>query len=260
MIRARWMTCFMDGWEVYDGTQRLPKWDLYVFQKAYLGQRTQDLIMRLVEYRERGGGLLAFDLCDPDFLNDADNGPRDRMLQVLPYFDFATAPTQPLASWLGQWVPSYVIPDGVNPDAITVHHPFSDACPPKTCWFGYKGNSGALRSMLHVISDLRVDVDVIEVNTPVSFDQFLATLTQYDVMLNPHPPIPPYLYKSNNKTLIALAAGVAVAETEAELRQVVTVEGRRAQLDAFDLDAHHIRRSAEMFVEAWERERAYAAA
>lgn len=254
MIRTRWMAKYMDGAAVYDGTQRLSGWDLYVFQKAYLSETSNGLIKTLAALRGGAGGLLAFDLCDPDFL---DNEHRERMLRILPLFDFATSPTRPLQDWLSQYLPSYAVHDGVDPDAIAHRHTFDPTDRPSICWFGYGGNTGALRAMYSTIEALDVEVDVIAVDRAVSFEQFLATITRYDICLNPRPAMPPYIYKSPNKTIIALAAGVAVAETGADLVALMDPAGRRGRLSQFDVGAHHIRHSGAQLLEAAFEEALY---
>lgn len=117
LVRAQWVAKYWPGALVYDGRQSLTGWDMVVFQKAYLAATTRCYIGGLAEARaERGKPLLAFDLCDPDFLIEE---KRQRLLDVLPAFDFATAPTQPLVDWLAQYLPAYLVPDTYDPEALT---------------------------------------------------------------------------------------------------------------------------------------------
>jgi hypothetical protein len=120
LIRAQWVARYWPGAQVYDGRQSLTEWDMVVFQKAYLTPHTRCYIGGLAEARaEHGRPLLAFDLCDPDFLPEEQ---RQRLLDVLPAFDFATAPTQPLVDWLAQYLPAYLVPDTYDPEALTADH------------------------------------------------------------------------------------------------------------------------------------------
>ena len=226
-FRAEWPAKYWDGWkaDVYDGTQRFDGWDAYVFQKAYRSDRMRSSI---VELRERGDAVLVLDMCDPDWL-DAES--RQKLLEVLPYFDLATCPTKPLADWLGRWVPTYLVEDGIDPDAITHWHEYDPTDSPSVCWIGYKGNLAALSLLYDDIAATGVDVQVVEIDRPVTFDVFLQTLSRFDILLNPRPNVAPYLYKSSNKSLVAWAAGVAVAEKPGDLARLLDPVGRRAALD-----------------------------
>lgn len=224
MIRARWVAKHWPGAVVYDGRQSFTGWDLVIFQKAYLLQTTRDMIGGLASLRDaRGKPRLAFDLCDPDFLKDEH---RRRMLDVLPLFDFAVAPTHPLVDWLAQYLPSYHIPDTVDLEIVKNRREFLYACKgasPRLLWIGYRENQAAIDpEMLQVIKDTGVEFEIVSVDRSMPFDQWLSNLTQYDVLLNPRPKHGTFRYKSNNKSLIAWASGVAVAETADELRALVS--------------------------------------
>lgn len=254
MIRCEWVAKYWDGAEVYRGQNDLGGQDLYVFQKAYRTERIRAWIELLAQRRDEGGGLLAFDLCDPDFL---DERARERMLRVLPLFDFATATTTALVDWLSQYLPAYVVPDGVDPDAITHHHAFDPTDTPSVCWIGYERNVGALEPMVQGIQALGVEPMICVIDRPVSFDHWLEILTQYDIVLNPRPDTAQYRYKSNNKSLIAWAAGVAVAETVDELRDFLVPWRREAavmQNGAWALDTCHARNSAAIWQQIVEQE------
>jgi len=77
-----------------------------------------------------------------------------------------------------------------------------------------------------------VSVDVIEIDRPVPFDVFLQTLSRYDILLNPHPPRPPYLYKSGNKSDAAWMTGVAVVEKPGELLMMMDPTRRSDAIEA----------------------------
>jgi len=228
LIRCEWVAKYWEEAEVYDGTQRLRDFQLFVFQKAYLGHTSQKLIRQLARWRDEGRPIaLAFDLCDPDFL-----GPHYLrvLMELLPLFDFATAPTTPLVEWLAQWLPAYEIPDGVDTEAITVHHEFRETRNPSIVWMGYKGNAGALLEISQTMQDEGLTGDTVTVSSPMPFEAFVAQMAEYDILLNPRPPRPPFLYKSDNKTLVAWAAGVAVACDGPELRQLLLPKFRREHL------------------------------
>ncbi len=231
-LRAEWPAKYWEHGraEVYDGSQRIDGWDVYVFQKAYRAERVRSWI---VELRNRDA-FLVLDMCDPDWLSD---GARKKLLDVLPYFDLATCPTQPLADWLGQYLPTAVVPDGVDLEAITSRHAFDETTSPSVGWIGYKGNIGALSHLHGDIAQIGVDVQVVEIEEPVSFQVFLETLTRFDIILNPRPEVAPYLYKSDNKSTVAWLSGVAVAEKPGDLVWLRDPMARREALKSASLHA-----------------------
>lgn len=230
MIRCQWVA---DNWElaeIYDGTQRLKNFQLFVFQKAYLSRASQKLIYKLARWRDSGRDIkLAFDLCDPDFLDDKH---RERMLTVMQMFDFATAPTFPLTEWLGQYLPVYLVPDGVDVDQVPFERAFVATENPSIVWMGYKNNATVLTEIAQAMAELGVIGDVVGMNSPVSFEKFIGRLVEYDILLNPRPDRPPFCYKSDNKSLVAWAAGVAVAREGIELGDLLNTEKRRTHVEA----------------------------
>lgn len=225
MIRCAWVAQNWEDAEVYNGTQRLIDYQLFVFQKAYLSRESVRLISQLATLRDQGREIkLAFDLCDPDFL---DRHHRVRLLNVIQLFDFATAPTAPLVEWLEQYLPAYLVPDGVELGAIKVYHGFVNNKPPKIVWMGYKGNSGVLAEIAVTMADLGVTGDVVSVESPMPFARFVRQMAEYDILLNPCSDKPPHSFKSDNKTLVAWAAGVAVARDGDELKKLLDPDYRR---------------------------------
>lgn len=228
--RCEWVARHWPGAAVYDGTQRFTDYQLFVFQKAYLGQAAQSLIFRLARLRDAGKAIkLVFDLCDPDFLDDTH---RERLLAVLPLFDCATATTMPLVDWLGAYLPAYHVPDGVDLAAVTVQREFVATDTPTLVWMGYQRNTGALQAIAPVMVELGVQGDIVAVDKPVPLENFLAQMIQYDILLNPRPEQSAHRYKSDNKTLLAWAAGVAVARDGAELARLLDNSDRYQHLEA----------------------------
>jgi hypothetical protein len=230
LIRCEWVAQYWEGAEVYAGTQSFSTADLVVFQKAYLSGRSQDLILQLHGWRSVAKQpLLCFDLCDPDFL---DATHRERLLSVLPLFDFATASTAPLADWLGQYLPAYVVPDGINQAAITARHIDKAGDKPRIVWMGYQGNSGVLNTIAGAMVDLGLTGDIVAVEKPQPFAAFCQQLSEYDILLNPKPERGRFRYKSDNKTLVAWEIGVAVARDGDELAALLDPLDRSTQVEA----------------------------
>lgn len=255
LIRAQWVAKYWPGAMVYDGRQALSGWDLVIFQKAYLTANTRRLIDGLAELRaHQGAPLLAFDLCDPDFLVDEQCR---HLLHVLPVCDFAVAPTQPLVDWLAQYLPAYLIPDTFDPEAITIYRGFAWAGQPRLVWIGYHANRAALSPvLLHTIQKYGLELDIFDLDKPLPFADFLRVVAQHDVLLNPQPDTGRFRYKSNNKSLIAWAAGVAVAESDADLHALANPEwhsGWIAQrLAELHLEKYHSHYAAEAWRAAYE--------
>jgi hypothetical protein len=218
-IRAEWICQHWDGAQVYDGSQPLAGYDLYVFQKAYLIERTRTWIQTAARWRDRGRCRLAFDLCDPDFLN---REHERRLLNVLPLFDFAVASTEPIRDWLVRWMPAYVIPDRVDVQEVQEigRYIWRRTDKPRLIWAGYDRNAAAMDELLSTVEELGLELDVLMIDDPLPFDEFWRRLLPYDVLLNPKPDVPPFSYKSDNKTLIAWTLGMPVARTVDELRRL----------------------------------------
>lgn len=259
-LRAQWPAEYLAGAEVYDGTQPSNGWDLVVFQKAYLGKTAQGLLHRFAKLRARTGSpSLAFDLCDPDFLEPEHS---KRMLDVLPQFDFATAPTPPLVEWLGHYLPAYLLPDGVNPRVVEQHgRELFDNDQPELVWMGYNGNHGALlvSGLMDYVKNSDLHLTVIALSNPKPIDDFLDELTGFDILLNPRPEVGKYRFKSNNKTLLAWSCGVAVAESVADLEDLLNSQKRSEIFTKFSksciLEANNIRNFGETLRGIYEFER-----
>lgn len=246
--RAEWIARHWDGAAVFDGTQVMTGYQLFVFQKAYLSDYSQSVIQRIADWRERGNPVrIAFDLCDPDFIHDHH---REKLLEALPLIDFATAPTPLLVDWLSQYVPAYLVPDGIAMEFVKEVHSFSHTPTPTILWAGYKGNVGAVNAIAQTMERLGVRGDILALEHPIAFQRFQAKVAQYDILLNPRPDGPPYCYKSNNKDLLAWASGVAVAHTGEELEKLLDSRYRLAHvLEGQCMVNEHYR--VEHTVDAW---------
>lgn len=233
-IRCEWVAAHWDGAEVWDGTQRLhpSRWDLVVFQKAYLLPRTQELIRLVAGWRDEGQCRLAFDLVDPDFLN---HEHRERMMKVIGLFDFCVGSTRPLALWLSRWNVAYHVPDCVDVDAmraIGTHEP-SGFDEPYLVWAGYENNAAALQPLLPTIGRLGWPVEVVSIGRSIEFEEYWRRVLYndetghpHDVLLNPRPSEGKFFWKSDNKTHTAWALGLPVARTPEELEAFADPEKR----------------------------------
>ena len=228
-IRAQWVCDLWEDADVWDLSGRLPGYDLYVFQKAYLIGQTRSWINTVAQWRDEGRCVMAFDLCDPDFL---DLEHRRRMLEVLPLFDFAVGSTRPITDWLARWLPAYHIPDRVSLttlEEVGRRAVYTDNDPPRVVWAGYEHNLGSLDAIRDEVEGLGVELDVLALAKPLPFVVFWGSVLDYDVLLNPRPDKPPFSYKSDNKTLIAWGLGLPVARTVDELLNLCDHHARTAE-------------------------------
>jgi hypothetical protein len=203
--------------------------DVYVFQKAYKTTQAQRWIRNLAKHRdETGQGFLVLDMCDPEWL---DRHVKKHLLDLIPLFDMATAPTRPLLDWLSQYLPAYIVPDGIEPEAI-VHKRPVQAEEPKAVWVGHAGpNMDAVMFYREQIQATGVNVDVMGLKRTVSFEEFLRIIVEYDIFFNPQPDIAPFNYKSDNKDRVAWLAGLAVAKEPGDLLTLKSKGAREIQIE-----------------------------
>lgn len=231
-FRAQWPAKYMINGQAYDGSQRLADFNCFVFQKFYLSEKARSWAHA---FRDMGH-LLAFDLCDADWLQSTTH--RGRLLYILPLMDFAVAPTGPLADWLRQWLPAHVIPDRLDLAAHTERHSPQDRLP-RLIWFGNAGNLVTLEQMWPAVCDLGLSLTILADRLippwderPVEFvkwtlDGANAVIADHDIALNPRLETGAFAYKSDNKTVTAWALGVPVAETPDRLLALMDFELRK---------------------------------
>jgi len=235
-IRARWVARYWDDADVYDGTQALADYDVFIFQKAYLTKGPRQIAAR---YRDVGK-LMLFDCCDPEF---EDPLKLDRLMGMLDFMAACVVPTEALAEWFARWLPTYIIPDRLD---LALHEPKTgDEDPlvqkgPGVLWFGGSQNYAALETMREMIDGLGIQlVTLSDKPHPAGYEwirwesveQANDVIRRADIVVNPQPDWGLFRYKSNNKTVTAWACGVPVAHDEDELRFLLPLrEDQRFEL------------------------------
>jgi len=231
-IRARWVCQYWDGAEVYDGSQALSEYDVFVFQKAYLTKTPRQLAAR---YRGPDR-LMAFDCCDPEF---ADPNKIDRLMRMLDLMDFCVVPTAPLAQWFAPWLPTYIIKDRID---LAVHASKTGDEEPLVddgigvLWLGGHQNYPALDGMLPDLQ--RYGIQLVTLSDRPhpsglpwiqweSVEQANDVIRRADIVVNPQPEEGAFRYKSDNKTVTAWACGVPVAHDIEELRFLLPLDPQR---------------------------------
>lgn len=246
--RAKWPARYWDEADVYNGKQRLDNYGAFIFQKFYLTDRAVNGAIAL-----RGQNkILAFDLCDADFLRGEH---RKRMLSLLPIFDFAVATTKPIQEWLARWLPAYQIPDRIDLDLHQQKKDWNSATKgkPKLIWFGFAHNAMALKPLLPVIHRLGLFLTIISDEPKPktwlhdlissnqggqqlwlpweSIESTNQLIVQHDIALNPQPVEVDerFAYKSHNKHLTAWSLGLPVAESSIHLQHLMDFDERRSE-------------------------------
>jgi len=265
-FRAQWPAKYMVDGECFDGSQRMSDFNAFVFQKFYLTGKARSLAHA---FRD-AGHILAFDLCDADWLLSDDH--RTRLLTILPVMHFAVATTEPIAEWLRGWLPTYVIPDRLDLAVHTERH-IPQNREPRLIWFGNSANLTTLEQMWPTVCGLGLSLTILAdrlippwderpvLFVPWTLEGANAVIADHDVALNPRMETGHFAFKSDNKTLTAWALGVPVAKMPEQLMGLMDFELRKLESSArlMEVVAHHdVRISARQWAslfEAWkERE------
>lgn len=263
-FRAAWPAKYMPNADFYDGTQRLRDYEAFVFQKLYLTSKAVQWARSL----SQAGKIMAFDLCDADWLSSETH--QDRLLRLLPLFHFAVAPTSLLAGWLSNWLPTHVIPDRVDLEVHAERHEPRDTDSPRLVWLGNSGNLVTLGQMWPTIRDMKLELTILADKLVAPWDELPvrfvawtleganAEIARHDVALNPRLECGHFAYKSMNKTITAWALGVPVAHTPDELGQLLhfkarVKESRRRLREVTEKwDVHISARAWENLLDIWQ--------
>lgn len=197
------------------------KYDVLIFQKVYWKEMAKSF-----------EGLKILDICDPDWLEGIG------IMSTIENVDMITCSTEELAKDLRRLVkkPVIVIPDRIDLEVLPppkVHK--GEAT--KAVWFGYSSNMEVLDQAvpflkkegysLTVISDGNYQSMDCEIeNIKWDKDTVHEEIQKCDVALLPRIRKGRYVYKSNNKAMLAWALGVPVAENLNELKQYKSEEAR----------------------------------
>lgn len=203
------------------------KYDAVIFQKAYF-----------VEFAKAFDGVKILDICDPDWLDWS-----YRFKEMIEEVDAVTCSSLALTKAISKFTqkPVYFIPDRVDTENFPA--PKEHVGPTKAvAWFGYSQNFPILDSCLKALMKHGLDLIVIsdgvyvppaafkEVkvqNFPFNEQHYMDDIQKADLVLNPVYSKGKWKYKSTNKTSIAQALGMPVAQTGEELDALMTEEARK---------------------------------
>lgn len=255
-IRGHWL---VDNWPEAELFVQGKKYDAVIYQKAYM-----------VEHAKRFDGVKILDLCDPDFLHWG-----YKTKEMLDAVDIVTTSTEALAEAYQAFTdkPVVCVPDRIDLSQFQVAKTHNGDA--KTVvWYGYSHNFDVLKPVVPILKRLKLDLMVISdggfmgqagyndveiKNLPFSWDTIQTDLLDADIVLNPQSKKGKWKYKSNNKTIMAWALGLPVADDVESLERFIKADARTEEQvlrnkelrDKWDI-AHSVQQYKEL-IESVER-------
>lgn len=209
-IRGKWICKYLRkvGWNCKIGTWEMPGTaDVSIFQKVYENPRVHVMARQLID----AGKAVVLDLCDADWLTPQKHA---NLVKMLPLCSAAVGSTPIVTAWLGRYVPSFTVSDGVDMDAHQETKKHRQANPLKVVWFGNKSNYGLIKDKLHQVWSLGHRMVTIsdhpEATWPWSLSTINNNLLNCDIFWDPRGHGYEYECKTNNKELKAWALGLPV--------------------------------------------------
>jgi len=211
------------------------------------GQKSDVLIFQKVYWQEMMAcypGIKILDLCDPDWLSgDLEIRKISKMVDAI------TCCSPGIYGFVKKisMAPVYLIPDRVDLDFAGGYKKEHIGKAKSVIWFGYSHNFRAVLPQI-MPSLVRMGLDLVVVsnedfipimdygvridNRKFSWETAKYDLTFGDIIINPQPfqQEPRYKYKSINKTLIAWALGMPVADTLDDLKRFLDADERKKEV------------------------------
>lgn len=247
-IRAEWLCKYWENAGIYKQGR---EYDVLIFQKAYW-----------VEMAKAFTGIKIFDLCDPDFLHWGYK--TKEMLDNVDAVTVSTqAMADQIKQFTDK--PITVIPDRVDLEqfkSLKVHTGRAKT----VIWYGYSDNFTMLEPVLRLLEKFKLNLTVIsnenylppmryvkpEIEKGMSDDEIKYVIAQQDkkpfwieftyfkwlpktvnkdiqsgdMVINPRSTRGKWKYKSHNKTVMAWALGMPVAENIEQLEKFIEEKNR----------------------------------
>jgi len=169
-----------------------------------------------------------------------------RVKEMIDLMDAITVPTESMKEAISKFTdkPIYVIPDRVDLNEFQekkVH----EGTATKALWFGYSQNFDVLASAVNELVRNNLELLVVSnttfnsnttkkieiTNYKFKEDTYKTHLMQGDIILNPKTLSGKWKFKSNNKTLIAWALGIPVAEDDIQLKLLMHPKERIKEIE-----------------------------
>ena len=225
-IRGKWVA---ERWDEAEEFVQGQKYDVVIYQKAYF-----------IDHAKLFKGVKIFDICDPDFLVWG-----YRTKEMIELCDAVTTSTEALAQTFRAFTdkPVVCIPDRVNLEEIKKKK-YHKGDAQWLVWFGYSSNFEMLKPVVATLKRLKLNLmvisdggfslglgnDKIELkNYPFNWSTVYEDIIEGDIVVNPQSTKGKWKYKSNNKTLLAWALGMPVAENLDDMKKFISEEERRKE-------------------------------
>ncbi len=237
-IRGRWVIEHLNNLNNLKNLKNLKKkqveveefiqgknYDVVVYQKAYWK-----------EHARAFKGIKVLDICDPDWLEGAE------VASFANEMDLITVPTDKMKESLEKFTkkPIHILPDSVNFDVLPKPKEHTGRAK-SVVWFGYSGNADVLYPTLPLLKEKGLKLIVVsdghfnsrqcEVEN-VKWEEETCDLEyqKADFALLPEKKTERFSFKSNNKTIHALALGLPVAKTPKDVERFIYPEERKKEL------------------------------
>lgn len=229
-------------WEEADVYKYGENPDVLIFQKVYCSPD--------YKFPKHYPKLKILDVCDPDWLNGL-----TLIKETVDAVHAVTCSSDALTSFIQQLTdkPVITIPDRFDLDVIprTKKH---EGDTKTVVWFGYRHNAETIKSALNTIRELGLKLIVVADDDPLLWqwlpknvseefrqdkyeyiryeeDRIYTDLKRAEVCVLPDGIRPAHYFKSNNKTVKAILAGLPVAKNSDELKALIKAGGRQKFLD-----------------------------
>lgn len=249
IIRGDWL---VKHWDEASLWSEGAKSDVMIFQKVYWE-----------EMMDSYPGIKILDLADPDFLTG-----ELELVKLSKKVDAITCSSKGLYNYVSKIVdcPVKHIPDRLDLDFFDFQKEHTNRAT-NVVWFGYYNNArDVLPLVLPSLASLKLNLTVVSnqdyvnmnnygveiTNKNFSWDTIKYDLTYADIVLNPQPIEinKRFTYKSENKTWIAWACGMPVANTLEELELFLDPDQRKKEIEnklKFIKEECDIKKSVEEF-------------
>lgn len=237
--------------------------DVLIFQKVYMAQDYQ--------FPAHFKGTKILDLCDPDWLNGMSG-----IKATIDVVDAVTCSSQGLVDFVKQMTdkPVVLIPDRF--DLSPLPKPKEHVAEAKTVvWFGYRHNVDSLKYAMPLLNELGLYLIVISDDDPMPWqwipgeagDVYRRSKYQFvkydektiyrhlqlaDFAVLPYGTRPVDPFKSNNKTVKAILAGLPVAHDADQVRSFVNPGVRRDYMEAHysdTIEEYDVKKSVQQYKE-----------
>lgn len=231
MIRARWLA---EKWNEAKEWEHGDKFDAIILQKVYWLDMVQDF-----------QGIKILDMCDPDWMKSQETGCK--LTEISQYIDAITCSTDALTNVIKKIVkiPVITIPDRLNLDYFTIKKQHTEKAK-SVVWFGYFHKANQVLNQvipslkkrglsLYVVSNSQFipdnDYGVEVSNITWTPNNAFMDIQSGDFCINPGSPFGEPRFKSNNKTLIAWALGMPVAQSADDMDRFLDPKERQKESD-----------------------------